>query len=82
MSINKPLKGHLRNSWVEYMLNHSDVIKRPTKQLIVDWIEEANQILNSNLCIIKKSFLVTGISNALGGEDQLVRDDNVRKEMK
>ena len=37
---------------------------------------------NSNLSIVKKSFLVTGISNALGGkEDQLVRDDNVRKEI-
>ena len=42
----------------------------------------ANNILNSNIRIVKKSFLVTGISNALGRkEDQLVRDDNVRKEI-
>ena len=82
--INEPIKGHLRSSWVEYMLEHSgdEIVKRPSKQQIVDWVEEANNILNSNLSIVKKSFLVTGISNALGGkEDQLVRDDNVRKEI-
>ncbi len=84
VSINKPIKGHLRNSWVEYMLEHScdELVKRPSKQLIVDWIEEANTILNSNLSIVKKSFLVTGISNALGGEEnELVRNDNIRKEI-
>ena len=84
VSINKPIKGHLRNSWVEYMLEHSgdEVVKRPSKQQIVDWVEEANNFLNSYLSIVKKYFLVTGISNALGGkEDQLVRDDNVRKEI-
>ena len=84
VSINKPIKGHLRSSWVQYMLENSSsdqAIKRPTKQLLVNWIEEANEKLDSNLCIVKKAFLVTGLSNALGGqEDQLIRDDKVRKE--
>lgn len=53
------------------------MIRRPT---IVNWIEEANRMLDSNVCIVKKAFLVTGLSNALGGEeDQLIGDDNTRK---
>ena len=69
VSINKPIKSHLRNAWLQYMLEHqpSQQIKRPTKQHIVNWIEEANSKLNSNACIVKKAFQVTGLSNALGG---------------
>lgn len=87
VSINKPVKSHLRQSWVEYMLQNVNVSangipSKPSKQTIVDWIVEANKILDSNKCIVKKSFLVTGLSNALGGhEDALIRDDLVRKEI-
>ena len=84
VSINKPIKSYLRNMWLQYMLEHSSdqIIKKPPKQLIVDWVEEANEKLDSNLCIVKKSFLVTGLSNALGKEeDRLIRDDTVRKEI-
>ncbi len=50
--------------------------------MVLNWIENANSILNSNTCIITKSFLVTGLSNALGGhEDHLIRDDTVRIEI-
>ena len=60
------------------MLEHqpSQQIKRPYKQHIVNWIEEANSKLNSNICIVKKAFQVTvvtkafqvtGLSNGLGG---------------
>ena len=66
------------------MLEHSSdqIIKKPPKQLIVDWVEEANEKLDSNFCIVKKSFLVTGLSNALGKEEnRLIRDDTVRKEI-
>ena len=83
VSINKPNKTSIRNSWVKYMLEHSndEVIKKPPKQLIVNWIEEANEKLDSNLCIVKK-FLVTGLSNAVGKEeDHLIRNDEVRKEI-
>ena len=69
------------------MLSQSDTgvdkIKAPSKQLVLNWIEAANETLKSNKCIIKKSFLVTGLSNALGGhEDHLIRDDRVRQEMR
>ncbi len=63
------------------MLKHSndEVIRKPPKQLVVNWIEEANTKLSSNLCIVKKSFLVTGLSNARGKEDHLIRNDEARK---
>ena len=43
VSINKPIKGYLRNSWVEYMLEQSggEVVKHLRKQQIVEWVEEA-----------------------------------------
>ena len=60
----------------------SQQIKCPTKQHIVNWIEEANSKLNSNVCIVKKVFQVTGQSNALGGhEHALIRDDALRNEI-
>ena len=53
-----------------------------TLQLVLNWIKAANETLYWNKCIIKKSFLVTGLSNALGGhEDHLIRDDRVRQEI-
>ena len=53
-------------------------IKPPTKQPLVDWIVEANGKLDSNTTIAKKSFLVTGISNALGGdESHFIHNDAV-----
>ncbi len=58
------------------------MIRKPPKQLVVNWIEEANTKLSSNLCIVKKSFLVTGLSNARGKEeDHLIRNDEARKEI-
>ena len=55
---------------------------KPPKQLLVDWIVQANNMIGSNHCIVKKSFLVTGLSNALGGhEDHLIRNDLARKEI-
>ena len=44
VSINKPINCHLRSSWVQYMLEQASnqTIKKPTKQLVVDWIEAAN----------------------------------------
>ena len=52
------------------MLEHQGTgkIKHPSKQLIANWIEEANRVLGSKVCIVKKSFLVIGLSNALSEE--------------
>ena len=49
-------------------------IKPPTKQHIVDWIDQANKKIHRNATIVKKSFVVTGLSNALGGHE----DDQIR----
>ena len=86
VSINKPVKAILRQSWEQYMLDQtitsSGKISPPSKQAIVNWIEEANDKLNSKPCIVKKAFLVTGLSNALGGyEDRLIRNDEMRKDI-
>ena len=86
VSINKPVKAILRQSWEQYMLDQTNTssgkISPPSKQAIVNWIEEANDKLNSKPCIVKKAFLVTGLSNALGGyEDRLIRNDEMRKDI-
>ena len=50
--------------------------------MVLDWIENANSTLNLNTSIITKSFLVTGLSNALGGhENDLTQNETVRKEI-
>ena len=50
--------------------------------MVLDWIENANSTLNLNTSIITKSFLVTDLSNALGGhENDLIRNETVRKEI-
>ena len=71
VSINKPVKAVIRRSWEQYMLEQSEKgdgkISPPSKQVIVNWIEDANSKLHSNPTIVKKSFLVTGLSNSLGG---------------
>lgn len=86
VSINKPVKQYLRASWEDFMLEQSsnadDKINPPPKQSLVDWIICANEKLHDNPAIAKKAFLVTGISNALGGyEDQLIRNDEFRSEI-
>lgn len=46
------------------ILNNTEKIKPPTKQHTVDWIAAVKKKLHLNLTIVKKLFLVTGISNA------------------
>jgi len=54
----KKIKSHQKSSWVQYMLEQTSgqTLKKKKNLLFVDWIEEVNNILNSNSCIIKKSF--------------------------
>ena len=89
VSVNRLFKDQLRKCWEQYMLQQSDAmnesdgkIKPPTKQHLVDWIIDANEQLDSNITIVKNSFLVTEISNALSGyENHLIRNDVVRQEI-
>ena len=89
VSINKPFKGWLRASWAAYIADESkriDVerqsgntaarIRPPSKQLLVDWISAAVEKLRERTDVIRKSFIVTGISTALNcRDDHLVRRD-------
>ena len=50
----------------------------PSKQTMVDWIITAWLELAQKIDAVE-SFLVTGISNALGGhEDKLIRNDKLK----
>ena len=86
ISLNKPLKGYIRHSWTQYMLTESEKgnakIQPPSKSLILEWIKAAQDKLESNPVITKKSFLIAGISNALGGyEDELTRNESACQEV-
>ena len=71
VSLNKPIKGHLRRQWSDYMIQKSDEVEQqettvekippPSKQLICNWLEFAVNKLSNNPTIVKKSFQVTGI---------------------
>lgn len=92
VSLNKPIKDHLRSQWTGYMIKKSEEseqqetplekIPPPSKQLICEWLEVAVSKLSSNPVVVKKSFQVTGISNALGAfEDELIRNDALHQEI-
>ena len=49
-------------------------IKTPTKDQIIGWVVQSNNGLGSNAAMVKKSFLVCGISNKMdGSENPLIR---------
>lgn len=90
VSLNKPFKGWVRASWAEYIRNDAIRVDRerkagdqlakirpPSKQAVVDWIASAVKNLSKKVDMVKKSFIVTGISPALNGaQDHLVRKDD------
>lgn len=90
-SLNKPFKACLRESWSDYILQHvkevdednpQKILPTAVKQDILNWIEEGCQYLKDNRAMIQKSFIVTGVSNALGGhEDNMIRNEEMRKEI-
>ena len=60
----------------------SEKIAPPSKTHVLQWINEAQILLEDNKTIVKKSFLVTGISNALGHfEDDMVRNQQTLDEI-
>ena len=96
--LNKPFKAILRRLWQHYMMEEAEELERkrvkgdtpaskvkipaPSKQTILDWIQVAWLELAQKVQAVKKSFLVTGISNALGGyENELVRNDELKAEI-
>ena len=86
VSINKPFKCHIRHQWCQFMLEQSDTgvskIKPPSKVHLLQWVKEAQDKISMNKIVIRKSFLVTGISNALGSdEERMIRDDELFQEV-
>ena len=80
ISINKPFKSHLRQLWCQYMIEETDKgvskRKRPPKESLVEWILRAQELIERRNIIIKKTFLVAGITNTIGSsEEELIRDD-------
>ena len=54
--------------------DEASCIKPATKQQIVEWVVQSSDTLGSKEEVIKKSFLVCGISNALDGtQNNLIR---------
>ena len=85
VSLNKPFKGILRKCWVEYIadqveaVSDAERVKTASKQIVVDvdWIVRAWTYLKERQELIKKSFLVTGISCAMDGtQDHLCHNDS------
>ena len=49
------------------MLSPQDKFKSPDKAPVVDWIKSGMKYLHQNPEMVKKSFLVCGITNAIDG---------------
>ena len=78
--LNKPFKSLLRGCWQEYIdslvSNDPDLkkLKTASKETICQWVQKGLDDLRKKEKIVKKSFLVCGLSNALdGSENKLIR---------
>lgn len=73
VSINKPFKEHLKNTYANWMCEGEHTftptgkIKRPSIQLMCEWILQSWSMISAD--IVKKSFKKTCISNALDGTE-------------
>ena len=71
--LNKPFKTVLRSCWHSYIDSlvatdpNPEKLKTAEKETICDWIEVGLSQLQAKKEMVKKSFLVCGISNALDG---------------
>ena len=83
ISINKPLKSCIRQSWCHYMIEETDKgvskVRCPPKQIVIEWILRAQEKIEEKSMIIKKSFLVAGIPGS--SEEELMRDDSTYREI-
>jgi len=87
--INKPFKHVLKQQWAEFIRNSAtemidsrntdepiERLKSADKQTIIDWIAKGVRVIREKTELVKKSFLVTGIANALNGrDDHILRND-------
>lgn len=73
VSVNKPFKQHIRQSYSEWMANSEHEytpggkIKKPTLNQMCEWILSAWRSISP--AIVERSFKKTGISNSLDGSE-------------
>jgi hypothetical protein len=77
VSVNKPFKDNVRKLYTQWMakgghkLTPTGKIRRPSIEMMCDWIVKAWNMVSTK--ITTKSFLKTGITNALdGSEDDML----------
>jgi hypothetical protein len=87
VSVNKRFKDNVRKLYTQWMakggheLTPTGTIRRPSNEMMCDWIVKAWDMVSTKK--ITKSFLKTGITNALdGSKDEMlwVGDENVHAE--
>ena len=65
--VNKPFKANIRKCWVGYVAKmideKHDQIPPPSRQHMVDWVEEAYNAISSDIGMVKRSFDVCGITS-------------------
>ena len=78
--LNMPFKNILQKKWVEYIESqveanpNLDKLVTASKEKCCEWIKDGQDYLKDNEAMVKKSFLVCGINNALNGsENHLIR---------
>ncbi len=77
--LNKPFKSILKKSWLDYIGSlvktdpNPSKLATPSKELLCKWIKQGLDYLEQKQAMVKKSFLVCGISNAIdGSENQFI----------
>ena len=65
--LNNPFKTYLCGTWEKYMVTRHNASSIPlaSRTEIIQWVVAANDCLNLQRDMIRKSFLVCGISNNL-----------------
>ena len=77
--LNKPFKSILRQSWLQYIESivasdsNPSKLTTPSKAIVCEWIKSGMDYLMEHEVMVKKSFLVCGLTNALdGSENQFI----------
>lgn len=79
VSVNKPFKDVARHQWIEFITScvettKSGNLKAATKEQVVAWVKQGMEYLTDHPGMIKKAFLVCGLSNKMdGSENHLIR---------
>ena len=79
VSLNKPFKDVARHQWIEFITSCTEAtksgnLKPASKEKIVAWVKKGMEYLKEHPDMIKKAFLVCGLSNKVdGSENHFIR---------